>query len=201
MNCDVMDESYVVEEYPHGCGYRIHSFGRISHFFRRSLFHATLSLVYPFSGEYVVIYSVYQTHSGLWTLTIGITGARESNDWWLILPILLSSWCVVSLNGDIYQHPQSRRLYKPWGYLHTWSTQHDNSCRTGGSISWNPGWGLEPIKSRPDKERKRKAQLDCSIMAAKHVLRYGADGTPCKTMEDISAPGIMALSQQIRRVR
>jgi hypothetical protein len=25
MNCDVMDESYVVEEYPHICGYRIHS--------------------------------------------------------------------------------------------------------------------------------------------------------------------------------
>ena len=32
-------------------------FGRISHFFRRYLFCTTLSLVYPFSGEYVVIYS------------------------------------------------------------------------------------------------------------------------------------------------
>ena len=61
MNCDVMDESYVVEEYPHVCGYRVHSLGRISHFFRRYLFCTTLSLVYPFLGEYVEIYSVYQS--------------------------------------------------------------------------------------------------------------------------------------------
>jgi len=56
-----MDESYVVEEYPHVLWISSALFGRISHFFRKHLFFTTLSLVYPFSGEYVVIYSVYQS--------------------------------------------------------------------------------------------------------------------------------------------
>jgi hypothetical protein len=56
-----MDESYVVEEYPNVCGYRVHSLVEYLTFFRRYLFCTTLSLVYPFSGEYVEIYSVYQS--------------------------------------------------------------------------------------------------------------------------------------------
>jgi hypothetical protein len=52
-----MDESYVVEEYPHICGYRVHSLVE----YLTSLENTCSLQLYlwftPFSGEYVEIYA------------------------------------------------------------------------------------------------------------------------------------------------
>jgi hypothetical protein len=55
-----MDESYVLEVYPHGCGVRLYSL--VEHLTSLEDHLFTVALIYslPLLGEYIVLYSVYQ---------------------------------------------------------------------------------------------------------------------------------------------
>ena len=54
-NCDVMDESYVLEGYPHGCGVRLHSMVECLTSLEDCCYCLHLSLDLTVLGEYVVL--------------------------------------------------------------------------------------------------------------------------------------------------
>ena len=54
-NCDIMDESYVLEGYPHGCGVRLHSLVEHLTSLEDHLFTVALISSLPLSGEYIVL--------------------------------------------------------------------------------------------------------------------------------------------------